>query len=135
MTDDLMRAIARTGGVIGITCYGNFVSKTDATVTRFLDHVDHAVKIAGGDHVGVALDQIQYPPPQSGADADSGDDPFVSPISAYPKNYFSYTKGLESVAEMPTITEGLLQRGYSSGEVAKIMGENWLRVYEQVWGN
>jgi membrane dipeptidase len=135
MTDDLMRAIAARGGVIGMTCYGHFLTdKGNASLDTFLDHVDHAVQTVGADHVGIALDQIQYPqPPPSPLDR-YDDDPYVSPAKAYPENYFSYTKGLETAAHIPNITAGLLARGYSPADVTKVMGENWLRVYEQVWG-
>ncbi len=135
MTDDLMRAIAARGGVIGITCYGFFLTDTGkGTMDLFLDHIDHAVKTAGADHVGIALDQIEYPKPPPAPIDGVEDDPFVSPAKAYPADYFSYTAGLETPAEIPRITEGLLRRGYSEADVTKIMGENWLRVYEEAWG-
>jgi membrane dipeptidase len=136
ITDDLMRAIADRGGVIGITCYGHFLTdKGNATIDLFFDHIDHAVRTVGADHVGFALDQIEYPQPPPAPIDGVENDPYVSPASAYPANYFSYTKGLETVAEAPKITEGLMKRGYSQSDIAKIMGENWLRVYEQAWGH
>jgi membrane dipeptidase len=135
MTDDFMRALAKRGGVIGITCYGFFVTKTNkSTIPLFLDHIDHAVKVAGADHVGIALDQIQYPPPP-GNNEEENPDPYVTPPRAYPRNSYSYTEGLEDLAGTPKITAGLLQRGYAPGDIRKIMGENWLRVYEEVWGS
>jgi membrane dipeptidase len=136
ITDDLMRAIAARHGVIGMTCYGHFLTDTgNATIDLFFDHIDHAVRTVGVDHVGIALDQIEYPKPPPAPIDGVEDDPYVSPAKAYPKDYFSYTKGLETPAEIPKITEGLLRRGYSDVDVAKIMGENWLRVYEEAWGN
>jgi membrane dipeptidase len=136
ITDDLMRAIAARGGVIGMTCYGHFLTDSGhATIDLFFEHIDHAVRTAGVDHVGIALDQIEYPQPPPAPIDGVEDDPYVSPAKAYPKNYFSYTRGLETPAETPKITEGLLLRGYSAADVAKIMGENWLRVYEQAWGS
>lgn len=138
MTDDFMRAIAAMGGVIGITCYGYFVTdKPTATLDLFLDHIDHAVRTAGADHVGIALDQIVYSPPPPGTpDEEVQDDPYVTPTPrAYPKSSDQwYTKGLETVGETPKITGGLMRRRYGPTDIGKIMGEDWLRGYEQVWG-
>jgi len=136
ISDELMRAIAARDGVIGMTCYGYFLTdKGNATIDLFLDHIDHAVRTVGADHVGIALDQIEYPQPPPAPIDGVEDDPYVSPPSAYPKNYFSYTQGLETPADVPKITKGLLQRGYSPSDITQIMGENWLRVYEQAWGH
>jgi len=43
-------------------------------------------------------------------------------------------KGFEDIDELPNVTRGLIERGWSTGEIHKVLGENWLRVYEQVWG-
>jgi membrane dipeptidase len=72
---------------------------------RVLDHIDHIVATAGIDHVGI------------GSDFDG--------INATPA-------GLEGAQHLPRITEGLLQRGYSDGDVAKVLGGNFLRVLEAV---
>jgi membrane dipeptidase len=71
---------------------------------RIVDHIDHAVKVAGADHVGL------------GSDFDGADMP----------------EGLEDCSKLPKITEALLRRGYSDGDIRKILGENTLRVMEQV---
>jgi len=70
---------------------------------RILDHVDHAVKLVGADHVGL------------GSDFDGA----VMP------------EGMEDVAHLPQITEALLRRGYSPADIRKILGENLLRVLDQ----
>jgi microsomal dipeptidase-like Zn-dependent dipeptidase len=51
------------------------------------------------------------------------------------RKYYSSTivKGFETVSDCPKVTEGLLGRGYSTEEVRKIMGGNWLRLYQEVW--
>lgn len=46
----------------------------------------------------------------------------------------NFLEGLESVAKLPNVTRGLIERGWSTAEIRKVLGENWLRVYEQVWG-
>lgn len=46
-----------------------------------------------------------------------------------------YVKRFENISELPNVTHGLIQRGWSSGDIRKILGGNWLRVYEAVWGS
>ncbi len=76
------------------------------------------------------------PPPPGTPDEEVQDDPYVTPMPrAYPKSSDQwYTKGLETVGETPKITGGLMRRRYSPTDIGKIMGEDWLRGYEQVWG-
>jgi membrane dipeptidase len=70
---------------------------------RIVDHIDHAVKLVGADHVGL------------GSDFDGADMP----------------EGLEDCSKLPKITEALLRKGYSKSDIRKILGENTLRVLEQ----
>lgn len=72
--------------------------------TRIIEHIDHAVKVAGIDHVGL------------GSDFDGANMPY----------------GMEDATKLPHITEALLQKGYSEGDVKKILGENTLRVMADV---
>ena len=71
---------------------------------KIIEHIDHAVKVAGMDHVGL------------GSDFDGANMPY----------------GMEDATKLPRITEGLLQKGYSEGDVRKILGENTLRVMTEV---
>ena len=72
--------------------------------TKIIEHIDHAVKVAGIDHVGL------------GSDFDGANMPY----------------GMEDATMLPKITEALLQKGYSEGDVKKILGENTLRVMSEV---
>src|SRR5262249_31842398 len=72
--------------------------------TKIIEHIDHAVKVAGVDHVGL------------GSDFDGA----VMPL------------GMEDVSKLPKITDALLKKGYSEADVQKILGGNILRVMEQV---
>src|SRR5450755_2275841 len=72
--------------------------------TEIIAHIDHAVKIAGIDHVGL------------GSDFDGANMPF----------------GMEDASKLPKITAALLQKGYSEGDVKKILGENTLRLMADV---
>ena len=72
--------------------------------TKIIDHIDHAVKLVGAEHVGL------------GSDFDGANMPF----------------GMEDATKLPLITEALLRRGYSDEDVRKILGENTLRVMTEV---
>lgn len=132
MTDEMMRAIADRGGVIGVTAYNFFlVEEGRATLDHYLDHVEHMVEVTSVDHVGLGLDQL-VGRSRSGPVEDSID----FPPEAYPPRYedWIYVEGLEDHSGIPLIAAGLRERGYRPEEVQKIMGENWLRVWEEVWG-
>jgi membrane dipeptidase len=70
---------------------------------KIIEHIDHAVKLVGAEHVGL------------GSDFDGADMP----------------EGLEDCSKLPKITEALLRKGYSEGDIRKILGENTLRILEQ----
>jgi membrane dipeptidase len=71
---------------------------------KIIEHIDHAVKVAGADHVGL------------GSDFDGANMPY----------------GMEDASKLPLITEALLKKGYSESDVRKILGENILRVMTEV---
>jgi microsomal dipeptidase-like Zn-dependent dipeptidase len=64
----------------------------------------------------------------------AGVDRNVMAAEAYSDLPWFYVKGFESIAELPNVTQGLMQRGWSTADIRKVLGENWLRVYKQVWG-
>jgi membrane dipeptidase len=74
------------------------------TWEKIIEHIDHAVKVAGVDHVGL------------GSDFDGATMPF----------------GMDDVTMLPRITDALLKKGYSEQDVEKILGANLLRVMEAV---
>jgi membrane dipeptidase len=152
MTDDMIRALAKNGGVMMINYHAAFLSEefrvasekksgnvvasmaamskkcggNEACTTmeseridheamakgelpkvgweKIIEHIDHAVKVAGADHVGL------------GSDFDGA----TMPI------------GLEDASKLPKITDALLKKGYSEQDITKILGGNILRVMEQV---
>jgi membrane dipeptidase len=149
MTDDMLRALAKNGGVVGVNFAASFLNQQDAeelkktvsnsnslepnltgaaldefaakeyfdgkptikvghaTVEDAAECIDHAVKVAGIDHVGI------------GSDFDG--------ITLVPRD-------LEDVSKVPNLTAALLKRGYSEDDIRKIMGANFLRVIKEVVG-
>ena len=45
-----------------------------------------------------------------------------------------HVKGFEDISELPNVTRGLIERGWSIADIRKVLGENWMRVYKEVWG-
>ena len=106
LDDDQIRALAKNGGVMGMNFCPPFVSPNEVvTLDEMLDHVDHIVKLVGADHVGI------------GSDFDG--------IGSTPV-------GLENVSCMINFTRGLVARGYSDEDIKKILGGNYLRVFQQI---
>jgi membrane dipeptidase len=149
LSDEQLRAVARNGGVVNVNFYSRFLDSAyrvraeavDAEIAAarralragpdsaaaaaklsarrdsliaalpqtpfsvLIDHIDHIARIAGVDHVGI------------GSDFDG--------VSALPE-------GMEDVTRLPRIAQGLLDRGYSERDVAKMLGGNMLRVMERV---
>jgi len=126
LTDDQIRALAATGGVIGLNFYGKFVDANAPTVARMADHLDHIVKLVGIDHVGIGADFLEQPIRDlaKAAYADSPHDPAALDV---------WIPDCQEVEQLPRFTAVLLERGYSRDEIAKVLGENWLRVFRQVW--
>ena len=105
LTDNMIRALAEHGGVMGMNFSAHFVDKEKATVERVVDHIDHIIDLVGPDHVGL------------GSDFDG--------IRMTPE-------GLEDVSRMPNITRELVRREYSDEDIMKILGGNHLRVFKEV---
>lgn len=105
LTDEQIRALAAKGSVFGISFVNTFMNKESATLTTVADHIDHVVQVLGNaDHVAYGSDFDGCTPPP----------------------------GLEDVTKLPDLTAELLRRGYSTADMAKILGGNYLRVFEQV---
>jgi membrane dipeptidase len=150
MKDDMFRALAKNGGVVGVNFGSSFLSQKDAdalkkliaqhndiepnltgaeldafaakehadsgevhpqvgnaTVDDAAECIDHIVKVAGIDHVGIGGDFDGVP---------------------------SVPQGLEDVSKMPALTAALMKRGYAEKDIQKIMGGNTLRVIREVVG-
>lgn len=106
LTDEQLKAIAERGGLVGVTFVPGFLTTEKADLDHVLAHLDYMVKLIGEDHValGSDFDGITSPPTR-----------------------------LSGVDCLPSLTEGMLMRGYSEERIAKILGINWRRVFEQVW--
>ena len=133
-TDEQIVALARKGGVIGVTPHYLFVSdKGPPTLEKLLDHIDHIVHLVGVEHVGLGLDFAEGKQPLSHRKIWRARRPDIfGDFPDVPTNPFA--EGLESISKLPNLTKGLVKRGYSDKEIRKVMGDNFLRLLTDVCG-
>jgi membrane dipeptidase len=131
-TDEAIKKMASSGGVMGITGVRMFVKSNEpTTVEHVLDHFDHVVKLVGVEHLGVGsdmdLDGYDDMPPEENKRLRAG----------YKSSYAFREKididGLDHPQRMFDLTEGLIRRKYSNKDIELILGGNFKRVLAQVW--
>lgn len=131
-SDEAIRTMARSGGVMGITGVRNFVrDREPTTIEHILDHFDYVANLVGVEHVGIGTDM----------DADGYDD--VSP-EAYQRLRAGYdesyafrgkidTDGFDHPKKIFDLTEGLIRRGYSDADIELVLGGNFRRALGNIW--
>jgi membrane dipeptidase len=132
--DEVIRAVADTGGFIGICCIPSFLGRTH-DLKAMLDHIDHVVKRFGPDHVAIGTD-VAY-----ASRANAAENRKLPPSARtrprfeyfWPPNALSAPRS-DSMAwtNWPMFTVGMVQRGYSDADIQKILGGNVLRVARAV---
>ncbi len=126
VSDTLMRAVADSGGVIGINGMSAFIGETEPTAARTAEHIDYAVNLVGPRHVGIALDACIGAFDLGGMlDLDR---------HIYPEGY-GYDETLCTLMpeSLPAIVDALIDRGYDGETLCGILGDNWLRAAEEGW--
>ena len=139
LTDDLIRAIAANGGVVGLNGYPAFVSTNIRPgLNDLLDHADHIMALVGPDHLSLGLDYFEY---QAGVVDEATAQVVYDYLlesgawapGEYPPPPWHFPQGVEMPEKLPNLTAGLLDRGYQEEDIRKILGLNLLRVFDQVW--
>ncbi|MBV9291519.1 MAG: dipeptidase [Frankiales bacterium] len=126
LTDERLKGIARTGGVVGVNFFFGFVDPASPTIGRLADHIEHVASVAGIEHVGLGPDFVkevyeQLTPPAGTVDFEGLDARMTIP-------------GLEGPAGLPIVTAELVRRGWPEPDIRKVLGENWLRVFRAELG-
>ena len=139
-TDEQLQVLAEKNGYAGICLVPFFLAK-DATLKHFLDHVDHAVKIMGINHVGIGTDTYERFPdePEKLVQKQNEErnwwDGWRPGKQTVNSNLWPHKKGaIETWENWPYLTVGLASRGYSDEEIQKIIGGNYLKILERVIG-
>lgn len=126
LTDEQIKAVAASGGVIGVCAFPGFVSAADADLDKLLDHVDYLARLVGAEHVGLGMD--------FSVETEDDYDYFGYEEDTYPRPPWIYPPGIAGFADIRNIGDGLARRGYSGDQIAGIASSNFLRVFGQVWG-
>ncbi|MCF8112258.1 MAG: membrane dipeptidase [Desulfotignum sp.] len=130
--DEVIQAVAAKGGVVGATIFPAFLpAGNHSGISDFIDVIDYMVDMIGIDHVAVGTDFTEGQPRQwfdwiltgrsKKGPALELQHPLVNP------------KGIQNAADFPNLTSALLDRGYDERQVRKIMGENMMSLFSQVW--
>jgi membrane dipeptidase len=131
-TDEAIRAMARTGGVFGVTSVRSFIRDSEpTTMEHLLDHYDHVARLVGVEHVGVGtdVDLHGYDALPAEARANLG--------GRYAAQYRFRERidleGQDHPLRMYDLTEGLIRRGWSDADIGLILGGNFKRVLAEIW--
>ena len=142
--DEQIKACAERGGVIGLAPWGPLVLKPGNTaqppLDDFVDHIDYVAQLTGSaDHLGVGTDM------SLGTYPDHEHDPWGEPtyrdvastygrlITADVRSPRRALDGFSNYAQVANLIDRLGARGFDDGDIRKILGENYLRVFAQVW--
>ena len=136
---DQMRALAATGGVIGVVAFSPFVSQSqESSLDEMIDHISYYADNIGIDHVALGLDYFEG---QRGISDDSVAEKIYRANAnigrwgeSYPAPPYYYASGVETPDKLPNLTSRLQERGFLEADIRKVLGENWMRVYRCVWG-
>ena len=124
--DDLIRACAATGGVVGINGIGSFLGQNDNSSETFARHVDHVAQLVGTQHVALGLDYV--------FDTREMDDYLTKMAHTFPAE-LGYEKGVRMVApeQLEGIVKALQTRGYNDADLRAVLGGNLMRLARTVW--
>jgi membrane dipeptidase len=132
ITDEQMRKLAGLDGIMGLNGFPPFVRANDPapTLDHLIDHLDYIKKTIGIDHVGLGLDYFHSPRSDYDKRLASGE----WKASDYPPPPWNYPRGIGDASQLSAIAPAMAKRGYTDTEIAKVLGENFLRVLRAVWG-
>ncbi|HUA84729.1 MAG TPA: membrane dipeptidase [Bryobacteraceae bacterium] len=132
VTDEAIKAMAKTGGVMGINFISSMVKAHEpTTVDDVVDHFDHVSKLAGVEHVGVGSDMgiesNDFMPPGELARM------LASMDARYHAHHREAVEHLDHPKRIYDLTDALIRRGYTDEHIRLILGENWRRVLTEIW--
>jgi membrane dipeptidase len=139
--DEELKALADTGGIIGVYSIPHFIAPPPSEGKRvgmneWLDHIDYIANLVGWEHVGIGTDWPMALPKSILEEVfvqfslKAGFRPDKDRIEEVVANL----DGFDDYRDFPNVTRGLVKRGYSEEQIRGILGENFLRVFEEVCG-
>ena len=131
-TDDAIRAMARSGGVMGVTGVRMFVKNDEpTTIEDYLNHFDHVRDLVGVEHLGIGSDIDLHGYDDMPAEQNEQ-------LRAGYKGSYGFRdkidiEGVDHPKRMFDLTEGLIRRGYTDRDIEGILGGNFKRVLGEIW--
>lgn len=122
LTDDQILKLAEGDGLIGLTSFPAHVGKGRVSINDYLDHFDYVRDLVGVRHIAVGLNIVVHKASKAQNFYENSDIEYSD----------LWLPGLEDVDDVPNITKGLLERGYSDEQIQDIMGGNVMRLLERV---
>lgn len=131
-SDEQLRFIAEHGGFIGVTMFPPFLAKgPESTVDDYVAAIDYVVDLAGEDAVGIGTDFTQ-----------GQDDAFFHRLThdkGYARELTRFgaivnPEGIRTIGDFPNLTTAMERARWPEAKIRKVMGENWLRVLAEAWG-
>jgi membrane dipeptidase len=132
-SDAQLKEIADAGGFVGVTMFAPFLKRgIDATVEDYVEAIGYVVNLIGEDTVGIGTDFTQ------GYTVDFFD--WITHDKGRYRRLTNFGKvinpeGIRTIGEFPNLTRAMERAGWSETRIRKIMGENWVRVFRDVWGS
>lgn len=136
-TDEALRALADRGGVIGIYQINPYLGpKERNSLDDYLRHMDHAVHVAGVEHVGIGSDREHRTIPDTEEEKQKLIEELsrLRPVTAATFRWPFFIAELNHPRRMETIADALARRGRGSAEIDKVLGGNWYRLFRETIG-
>ena len=131
-SDEEIRFIADHGGFVGVTMFPPFLARgNESTVEDYVAAIDHVIRIAGEDNVGIGTDFTQ--------DQDDAFFEYLCLDKGYgwrvtgPLGEVVNPAGMRTIGDFPNLTAAMEHAGWPEAKIRKVMGENWLRLLAEVW--
>jgi membrane dipeptidase len=131
-SDEQLRFIAERGGFVGVTMFPPFLRRgTDSTVDDYVEAIEYVIKLCGEDQVGFGTDFTQ------GYDRKFFE--WITHDKGYARKLTEFgdiinPAGIREIKDYPNLTAAMQQRGWNESRIRKVMGENWVRLLKEVWG-
>ena len=131
-SDEQLRFIVERGGFVGVTMFPPFLRRgTESTVDDYVEAIEYVIKQCGEDQVGFGTDFTQ------GYDRKFFD--WITHDKGYARKLTEFgdivnPAGIREIKDYPNLTAAMQKRGWKESRIRKVMGENWVRLLKEVWG-
>lgn len=131
-SDEQLRFIVERGGFVGVTMFPPFLRRgTESTVDDYVEAIEYVIQLCGEDQVGFGTDFTQ------GYDRQFFE--WITHDKGYARKLTEFGEivnpaGIREIKDYPNLTAAMQKRGWKESRIRKVMGENWVRLLKEVWG-